>query len=44
MKKKPKQKQKPGPKEERLVIEGPWKEAVKRSFEKKKPPDGWPKS
>jgi hypothetical protein len=44
VKKNPKQKskQKRGPKEERLVIEGDWKEAVRRSFEKKKPSDGWP--
>jgi hypothetical protein len=42
--KKPKKKQKPGPKAERLVIQGNWKEAVKRSFEKKKTPEGWPKS
>jgi hypothetical protein len=41
--KKPKKKQKPGPKEERLIIQGDWKEAVKRSLEKKKPPAGWPR-
>jgi hypothetical protein len=34
-----------GPKPEVLKIKGvDWKEAVKRSFEKKKPQDGWPKS
>jgi len=35
---------KSGPKAETLVIEGVnWKEAVKRSFQKEKPPKGWPK-
>jgi hypothetical protein len=34
---------KPGPKPQRLKIEGDWKEAVARSFKKKKPPEGWPK-
>ena len=33
-----------GPKPDILKIEGmDWKEAVKKSFEKKKPPEGWPK-
>ena len=32
-----------GPKEERLKINGNWKDAVKKSFLKKKPKDGWPK-
>jgi len=40
---KPKRPAKRGPKEERLVIQGDWKEAVKKSLEKKKPPGGWPK-
>jgi hypothetical protein len=39
-----KKKQKPGPKEERLQIQGDWKDAVKRSFQKKKPIEGWPKT
>jgi hypothetical protein len=30
----------PGPKEERLVIQENWKDAVKRSFAKKKPSEG----
>jgi len=33
----------PGPKSDRLKIRGDWKQAVRKSFEKKKPPDGWPK-
>jgi hypothetical protein len=33
-----------GPKPEVLKIEGiKWKDAVKKSFEKQKPPEGWPK-
>jgi hypothetical protein len=41
---KAKPKQKRGPKPEVLKIrELDWEEAVKRSFQKKKPPDGWPK-
>jgi hypothetical protein len=35
--------QTPGPKPFTLKIEGDWREAVKKSFEKKKPPNGWPK-
>ena len=33
----------PGPKAETLKIEGNWKDAVKKSLTKKKPPGGWPK-
>lgn len=33
----------PGPKPERLKIEGDWQDAVKKSLAKKKPADGWPK-
>ena len=36
-------KQKPGPKEDRLVIEGDWKDAVKKALGKKRPVGGWPK-
>ena len=36
-------KAKPGPKPDTLKIEGNWQEAVKKSFEKKKPIGGWPK-
>lgn len=32
-----------GPKPEMLKIEGNWQAAIKRSFEKKRPPEGWPK-
>jgi hypothetical protein len=35
---------KPGPKAETLKIEGDWKDAIKRSLEKKKPLGGWPKT
>jgi hypothetical protein len=34
---------KPGPKADILKIEGNWKDAVKRSLERKKPREGWPK-
>lgn len=34
---------KPGPKEETFKVEGmDWEEAVRRSFQVKKPPEGWP--
>jgi hypothetical protein len=33
-----------GPKTKTLKIEGEWTEAVKKSFLKKRPPQGWPKS
>jgi len=33
----------PGPKADRLKLKGPWRDAVRESFEKKKPPEGWPK-
>ena len=32
----------PGPKPELLKIKGNWKEAITKSFEKKKPAKGWP--
>ena len=35
--------QKRGPKEERLKLNGDWRNAIKQSFLKKKPKDGWPK-
>jgi hypothetical protein len=31
-----------GPEPERLKIEGDWKEAIKKSFQKKRPANGWP--
>ncbi|MDB5329285.1 MAG: hypothetical protein JWP03_436 [Phycisphaerales bacterium] len=34
---------KPAPKPDTLRIKGDWQAAVKKSFAKKKPPDGWPK-
>ena len=33
----------PGPKPDLLKIEGDLKEGIKKSLEKKKPADGWPK-
>jgi hypothetical protein len=33
----------PGPKPDLLKIDTGWEEAVKKSLEKKKPADGWPK-
>jgi len=33
----------PGPKPDLLKIDENWKAAVKQSFDKKKPPTGWPK-
>jgi hypothetical protein len=38
-----KSKNTPGPKPDMLKIEGDWKDAVKKSLEKKKPAQGWPK-
>jgi len=39
-----KKKQSPGPKPEVLRIEGiKWKDAIKESFRKEKPAEGWPK-
>jgi hypothetical protein len=38
-----KAKPKPGPKPEVLQIDGNWKDAVRRSFQAKKPAGGWPK-
>ena len=31
-----------GPKEDRLVIPGKWRDAVKKSLEKRPPANGWP--
>lgn len=36
-------KAKPGPKADKLKIPGSWKRAIKKSFRKEKPPEGWPK-
>lgn len=33
----------PGPKPEVLKINGDWRDAVKKSLQKKKPASGWPK-
>jgi len=45
MAKKPtkKSKAKTGPKPDILKVEGDWQAAVKKSFQKKKPAQGWPK-
>ncbi len=32
-----------GPKPEVLKINGDWRDAVRKSMSKKKPPEGWPK-
>jgi hypothetical protein len=34
----------PGPKPDILKLHGNWKDAIKKSLEKKKPAEGWPKS
>lgn len=36
-------KEKRGPKEDRVKIDIPWEEAVDKALNKKKPKDGWPK-
>lgn len=36
-------KEAPGPKPDRLVIEGDWREAVRDALTKKRPKRGWPK-
>jgi len=33
----------PGPKPETLKLLGNWQSAMKKSLQKKKPPEGWPK-
>lgn len=33
----------PGPKPDVLKLDGNWKDAIKKSLEKKKPQEGWPK-
>jgi hypothetical protein len=33
----------PGPKPDLLKIDGDWEQAVKKSLDKKKPAEGWPK-
>jgi len=36
-------KSKRGPKPEVLKLNGDWKDAIKRAFQKKRPKQGWPK-
>ena len=36
-------KETPGPKPDALKLDGDWRDAVKKSLEKKKPAMGWPK-
>jgi hypothetical protein len=43
MKKKPPTNIKRGPRPENLKIHGSWENAVRQSFLKKHPPEGWPK-
>jgi hypothetical protein len=38
-----KEKASPGPKADRLKLQGNWKDLVKKSLSKKKPAEGWPK-
>lgn len=38
-----KPKAKPGPKPERLKLDGDLEDAAKRLLDKKRPPEGWPK-
>jgi hypothetical protein len=33
----------PGPKPDTLKFDGNWKDAVKKSLGKRRPPEGWPK-
>jgi len=40
---KPKAKGKRGPKMEYLKLNGNWKDAIQKSFQKVKPKEGWPK-
>jgi hypothetical protein len=40
---KPKIKETPGPKPDVIKLNGNWKVAIKKSLEKQKPPEGWPK-
>ena len=35
-------KRKPGPKPERVKIEGNWEDAIDQALAKEKPKDGWP--
>ncbi len=37
-----KQSSKPGPKEDRLQIDGNWKDVLKKAIKKPKPEGGWP--
>lgn len=43
MPKKAKERKRPGPKAERLAIEGDWRDAVRKALEVDRPPGGWPK-
>jgi hypothetical protein len=36
-------KEKPGPKEDRLKLEDDWYESIGKALKKKRPADGWPK-
>jgi hypothetical protein len=41
--KKASKKSAPGPKPDVLKLKGKWQDAVKKSLQKKKPAEGWPK-
>ena len=34
---------KPGPKEERVKLDGDWEQLMKKAVDLPKPPEGWPK-
>ena len=38
-----KEKQKPGPKPDRLKLPGDWKDRLREAVQKKRPKSGWPK-
>ena len=37
-----KKRKKPGPKEDKLKINGDWEKAIGKAIRKEKPADGWP--
>lgn len=39
----PKERRKPGPKADKVKIEGDWERAMEKALKKKRPKDGWPK-
>jgi hypothetical protein len=39
----PRPKSAPGPKPDVLKLKGSWQQEIRKSLQKKKPPEGWPK-